>query len=154
VANGFLGEHRLGDRVQRGDVPPPAALRDETPAVAERAPQRREERVVVGDPVERRRREDGVDPLGSEVERGEVATRSSARSPRRSRAASIIDAEASTPMTRPCSRRAASASVTRPEPQPASSTVSSPRSGRRSRTSSPISAIGRRADRKPRRSTS
>ena len=49
---------------------------------------------------------------------------------------------ASTPITRPPGRRSSSASVTRPEPQPASMTVSSPVSGRRSSTSRPIASMG------------
>ena len=57
-------------------------------------------------------------------------------------AASIIDAEPSTAITRPSGSRSSSISVTRPEPQPASSTVSSPRSGSRSSTARPHSACG------------
>ena len=57
-----------------------------------------------------------------------------ARSPSASRACSTIDGAASTAITRPSGRRSSSSSVTRPVPQPASSTVSSPRSGSRSST--------------------
>ena len=45
---------------------------DEAAAVAQRPAQGGEERVVVGDPVERRGREDDVDPLAAEIEADEV----------------------------------------------------------------------------------
>ncbi len=68
-----------------------------------------------------------VRPPRSRVVRSATTSSRSGRAPRRSRAAAIIDAEPSTPITRPRGRRSSSASVTRPEPQPASRTVSSPR---------------------------
>ena len=129
-------------RVDRRDVARAAALGDEAAPRPQRAPQRGEQRVVVGDPVERRGREDDVDGLAAEVEADEVGDAQSASSPRRVRAASIIEADTSTPITRPRGTRSISSSVSRPEPQPASSTVSSPRSSRRSITSRPISSIG------------
>ncbi len=64
------------------------------------------------------------------------ATRSPNRASR-SRVASTIAADPSRAMTDPCGSRSASISVTRPLPHPASSTRSSPSSGRRSRTTVP-----------------
>ena len=55
-------------------------------------------------------------------------------SPNRSLAAVTIDAEESTAITLPRGRRSASICVTFPEPHPASRTVSSPASCRRSST--------------------
>ena len=106
-----------------------------------------EQRVVVGDPVERRGREDRVDRRRrpAAAARPRSATANATRSPNRasrSRAASTIDGDASSATTCPSGRRSASCSVTRPEPQPASSTVSSPRSGSRSRTFEPQRVIG------------
>ncbi|HTN23533.1 MAG TPA: 3-isopropylmalate dehydratase small subunit, partial [Solirubrobacteraceae bacterium] len=51
-------------------------------------------------------------------------------------AIAAYEAELSTAMTRPRGSRSSSSCVTRPEPQPASRTVSSPRSPRRSRIAS------------------
>ncbi len=70
------------------------------------------------------------------------ATRRSTPSPSRLRAASIIDADMSTPITRPSGTRSISSSVRRPEPQPASRMVSSPSRSRRSMTSRPRRSIG------------
>ena len=73
------------------------------------------------------------------------ATTYSTRSPkgaRRSRATSTIEGDPSTAMTRPRGRRCRSRSVTRPDPQPASITVSPPASGRRSRTLAPQRVMG------------
>ena len=73
------------------------------------------------------------------------ATTYSMRSPngaRRSRAASIIAGDPSRAMTRPSGSRDASCSVTRPVPQPASRTRSSPSSGSRSSTARPQRVIG------------
>ena len=58
------------------------------------------------------------------------------------RACSTIEGAESTATTRPRGRRSSSIRVTRPEPQPASSTVSSPRSGSRSSTRSAHSTCG------------
>ena len=91
-----------------------------------------EQRVVVGDPVERRGREDRVDrrpaegqrraEVGDDVRRpGRRTGARRARGPRRPSPASRRAA-----MTRPRGRRSRSSSVTRPVPQPASRTVSSP----------------------------
>jgi hypothetical protein len=55
-----------------------------------------------------------------------------AASPSSRRACSIIDGDASTPITLPRGSRSISFRVTRPLPQPASMTVSSPLSGTRS----------------------
>ena len=63
-------------------------------------------------------------------------------SPSRSRAASTIAGEPSTATTSPRGSRSTSAAVTRPVPQPASSTRSSPRRSSRSSTSRPIASSG------------
>ena len=117
-------------------APPHCAL--SRPPGRSAAASAREQRVVVGDPVEDRVGEDGVDRLAV-VERERRAGRPGARR-RVGRAAPRArgrpsPASASTATTRPRGRRSSSSRVTRPEPQPASSTVSSPRSSRRSRTS-------------------
>ena len=62
----------VGGGVDRGDVAHSAALGDEAPAAAEGAAQRREEGVVVGDPVERRGREHDVGGVSAQVELDEV----------------------------------------------------------------------------------
>ncbi len=83
-----------------------------------------------------------VPSIGSGCPRS--ATTYSIRSPNgasRSRAASIIDGEPSSATTRPRGRRFASSSVTRPLPQPASRTRSSPSSGSRSRTARPPAGL-------------
>ena len=59
-----------------------------------------------------------------------------------SRACSTIEGAESTATTCPSGSRSSSSAVTRPEPQPASSTVSSPRSGSRSSTALAISTCG------------
>src|SRR3954451_9616492 len=59
-------------RVDERDVAGAAALRDEAAAGSQRAAQGPEERIVVGDPVERRGGEDDVDGLPAEVEPDEV----------------------------------------------------------------------------------
>jgi hypothetical protein len=99
-----------------------------------------EQPVVVGDPVEGGGREDRVDRL-AEVELEQVADAQVRVGPSRSRAASIIEGDSSIAITRPCGSRSISACVMRPEPQPASSTVSSPRSSRRSSTPRPSASI-------------
>ena len=97
------------------------------------------------DPVERRRWRTPRRPARrAPARRGR---RRAARPGRRASRApcSIIDGEASTPITRPRGSRSTSSAVTRPLPQPASSTVSSPRSGSRSSTSRrPLAPAGRR----------
>ena len=66
----------------------------------------------------------------------------SARSPSASRARATIEGAASTAITRPRGRRSASRAVTRPLPQPASNTVSSPSSASRSSTCSAHATCG------------
>lgn len=70
------------------------------------------------------------------------ATRPSARGTRRSRAAASIAAERSRATIRPRGRRASRSAVGPPVPQPRSATVSSPRSGSRSRTRRPQAPCG------------
>ena len=117
------------DRVEARDVARAAALRHQPAAGPQRGVQALEEALVVGHPVEDGVGEDGVDRL-VELELGEVGLRTRRpRSPSASRARSTIDGEASTATTWPPRQPLAAASaVTRPVPQPASSTVSSPRS--------------------------
>ena len=140
-------------RLHVGDVARAAALGDEPAAglAALRAGGRRA--LVVGDPVERRGREDRVDRL-VELELEQVATaNASTRSPKRALACSTI---ACVPSTATHARRAArarsSAAVTRPVPQPASSTRSSPSRSSRSSTSRPHAPAGRTCGRRRRRS--
>ena len=100
---------------------------------------------MVGDPVERRRREDRVHRRVDgqwleqvrDHERDPRRRRPDAGAPRRS-----SRREPSSATTSPPGRRSSSCSVTRPEPQPASSTRSSPRSGSRSRTTEPQRVCG------------
>ena len=110
---------------------PPHCATSRPPGRSARA-QAREESLVVGYPVEGRRREDRVDRL-LELQLEQVG-HAQLHAPGRasSRAASIIDGDSSTAITLPRGSRSISASVTRPEPQPASSTVSSPDSSSRS----------------------
>ncbi len=124
---GVACEHLVGLRAQDVDVALSPTLGHELPARAKRRAQAPEQPVVVGDPVEGRRREDRVDGL-LEVELEQIAHAHIHAGPSRRRAAATIDADASTAMTRPPGRRSSSAWVIRPEPQPASSTVSSPSS--------------------------
>ena len=92
----------------------------------------REQRVVVGDPVERRRRQDRVDRRGS-IGSGRPRSATDVRHPipePAPAARALPRPSTARRRARPRARRAgarASCSVTRPEPQPASSTVSSPR---------------------------
>ena len=104
---------------------PPHCATSRPPCAQVRA-QAREERVVVGDPVEGRGREDGVG-LHAEVE----GRRGRRRAGRRGRPGACAPPRSSRPRRRRRSRgraaaRSISGSVTRPEPQPASMTVSSP----------------------------
>ena len=122
-------ERGLGDGVDRGlhgrDVARPAALGDDPAARAERRGQALEEPVVVGDPVEGGGREDRVDGL-VQLQLEQVGDEHlDARAeplPRlldhRGRAVDGDDVAARQPLH--------SAAVTRPVPQPASSTRSSP----------------------------
>ena len=70
------------------------------------------------------------------------ATNTSASGPSASRAFSTIEGEPSTAITRPRGSRCWIARVTRPLPQPASSTISSPSRGSRSSTSAAHSCCG------------
>ena len=127
-----------GERpLDRGDVADPAALRDEPAARSQDRRQVAEQRVVVGDPVERGGREDRVDRAARAAAAAEVGH-------------DELDpvAEPGQPLARgrdhrgrpverdhpPARQPRARSSVTRPEPQPASRTVSSPASARRSST--------------------
>jgi hypothetical protein len=60
---GTTRENRLGVPAQHVDVALSPALRDELPARAQRGVQAREQAIVIGDPVKRRRRQDRVDRL-------------------------------------------------------------------------------------------
>ena len=132
------------------DVPRAAALRDELAARPQDAMEVGEQPVVVGDPVEGGRGQHGVDRASARRGRaGDNSDRSawtkltlSPAVPRRACACSSIDGEASRATTWPRGSRASSSSVTRPVPQPASTTVSSPSSSRRSSTARPHRACG------------
>ena len=88
-------------------------------------------------------REDRVDRLRAPRARRGPMTQAVVRSGSSvSRAFSTIDGDPSTANTWPSGSRSCSTCVTRPEPQPASSTVSSPFSGSRSSTSSAHSNCG------------
>ena len=78
----------------------------------------------------------------SSASSGRSAWRTSTPAGSSARACSTIDGAASTAITRPCGSRSCSTRVTLPVPQPASSTVSSPRSTSRSSTSAPIAVSG------------
>jgi hypothetical protein len=91
--------------------------------------------------VEDRVREDGVDRL-AQPQLGGSSRSTSARSPISSRALATIAGAASTAITRPRGTRSISIAVTRPLPQPASSTVSSPLSSSRSSTGPAHSTCG------------
>ena len=116
-------------RLEGGDVALAAALGDQLPAGLQRGVQAANRRVVVGDPVEDRVREHGVDRL-VELERGEIATGTPSRGRgqrlarlrhHRGRAVDGDHAAARQAVQQHARSRA-------PLPQPASSTVSSPRS--------------------------
>ena len=97
-----------GDRLDRGGcnsatLPSPPNCTSICPPGRSAANRRREEALVVEDPVEGGVGEDRVDRL-VELELGEVGDDqldAARRSPRSSRACSIIDGDASTPITRP-----------------------------------------------------
>ena len=128
----LLARDLVRERAERVDVAAPAALGDQPAAGLQRAVKRREQRVVIVDPVERGVREDRVDRLGQRRARPGPG-----RAPWPGRRAPRGRARPSTAPRRPRTRgprgtRSASSAVTRPEPQPASSTTSSPVSASRS----------------------
>ena len=124
------------------DVARAAALRDEAAAGLERAR-------AGGRTARRGRRSSGTwrsrgsrRPARSSSSSSRSATNTSTRSPSRSRACSTIAGEPSTATTWPRGSRSTSAAVTRPVPQPASSTARHRRSSSRSSTSRPIASSG------------
>ena len=130
---------RREDRLDRGDVAGAAALGDEPAARPEDRGQVPEQGVVVGDPVERRGREDRVDrmPPGSANGRPRSATTyvDPVAEPAPAAGAPRRPSPATRRGRRPGRRgsRSARSSVTRPLPQPASRTVSSPSQRRAAR---------------------
>ena len=140
-------------RAQHVDVALSAALRDQPSAGAQRRAQAREQALVVGDPVEGGGREDRVHGL-LQLQLEQVDDRARRLRPSRSRAASTIDCDASTAITRPRGRRSISASVIRPEPQPASSTARRRSARAASSTSARAPASARRSGRSSRPSHS
>ena len=119
---------------KRSTLPAAAALRDQAAARAQRrvtaARTGRRGRPSSGRRRSRRRRR----PARRAPARSGRPGRPWCAPPSASRACSTIEGAESTATTRPRGSRSSSSCVTRPEPQPASSTVSSPVSGSRSST--------------------
>ena len=160
---GALGrrEHLAGERVRaevlerpdhRGEVPGAAALGGER-ALRVGAPPRGARTARRGRGSSGTSRSTGrrprVRPAGAGRIRSALTNR--IRSPNRAAAlapVSSIDVEPSSATTRPPGRRSARSSVTRPEPHPASRTVSSPSSSSRRRRPHPSGTGGRRSGRR------
>ena len=131
-------------RPQEGrDVALAAALRDEPAARLERLVQAREQQRRGRRSSGRRRWRRPRRPVRRRTSSVRLAQSTVARSAgSAARACSTIEGAASTATTCPSGSRSSSIAVTRPEPQPASSTVSSPRSGSRSSTASAHATCG------------
>ena len=119
---------------KRSTLPVAAALRHQPPAGPQRRVQAGEQRVVVGHPVEHGVGEGGVHRL-VELELGQVGLEHGGAVVQVLRAPARPSRARRRPPSRGrAGRRSSSSLVTRPLPQPASSTVSSPSSGSRSST--------------------
>ncbi len=112
-------------------LPSPPHCATSRPPGRSAASQAAKEKIVVGDPVERRGRDDRVELLVEiqleQVDDADVRCLTESLLGR----VCTIEADWSTAITRPRGSRSISAWVMRPEPQPASSTSSSPVSSRR-----------------------
>ena len=151
---GFVREHRCRLPAQDVDVALSPTLGHQPPAGAQRgaqAPNSRSWSAIQWKVAVERIASTGSSSSSSSRSTTRRSTRpppghtargaGSALPPSRSLAASTIEADSSTAITRPRGSRSSSAWVIRPEPQPASSTISSPRSSRRASTSSPSASM-------------